>query len=110
MEINEMYIDVKDALKRVGNNMDLYKKLLAQFMEKDHIKPIEEALSAGATKVASDAAHTLKGIAANLSLKKLTEATADLEKNIKDGVEHSDSLAELKQVFYVTSEQIAEII
>ncbi|MDR2590032.1 MAG: Hpt domain-containing protein [Oscillospiraceae bacterium] len=110
MEINDIYIDVQDALKRVANNMDLYKKLLTQFTGGNHINPIEEALNTKAMKTAADAVHTLKGIAANLSLKKLAEVTSTLELDIKNGVDHSKSLAELKQIYYVTSEQIAEII
>jgi len=110
VSIQEEYINVNDALKRIGGSMDLYKRLLNQFSGGDHISPLEEALNTGAIEQASHLVHTLKGVCANLSLVKLTSAAVDLEHKIKDGLDHSDSFAELKQVYYTTSEQIAEIL
>ena len=110
MDINKELINVEDALKRVGGNMDLYKRLLNQFTGGDHINPLEEALSTGAFEDASRFAHTIKGVASNLSLIKLTAAAADLEQKIKNNLDHSDSMAALKQVYYETSQAIAEVI
>ena len=109
MDINKELIDVQDALKRVGGNMDLYKRLLNQFTGGDHITPLEEALSNGAFEDASRLAHTIKGVASNLSLIRLTTAATELEHKIKGGMDHSTCLAELKQAYYATSQAIAEI-
>ena len=109
MDINKEYIDVQDALKRIGGSMDLYKRLLNQFTGGDHIDPLEEALSTGALEEASRLIHTLKGVAANLSLVKLSSVASELEHKVKNGADHSDTLAELKNVYYVTSQQIVEI-
>jgi len=108
--LNEEYIDVKDALKRIGGNMDLYKRLLAQFSGGDHISPLEEALNTGELEEASRLIHTLKGVSANLSLIKLRNVSTEMEHKLKDKLDHSECFAELKQVFYTTSQQIAEII
>jgi len=105
----EEYVDVKDALKRIGGSMDLYKRLLNTFTGGDHIDPIEEALNTGAMDEASRLLHTLKGVAANLSLIKLASIASDLEHKIKEGEEFSDSFAELQQAYYITSQQIAMI-
>ena len=110
MENSEEYINVEDALKRVGGNMGLYKRLLTRFTEEDHIGPLEEALNTGNTEQASHLAHTIKGVSANLSLIKLAAAAADLEHKVKGGLDHSDSFSELKQVYVITSDTIAEII
>jgi len=109
LDINKEYIDVQDALKRIGGSMDLYKRLLNQFTGGDHIDPLEEALSTGALEEASRLIHTLKGVAANLSLVKLSSVASELEHKVKNGADHSDTLAELKNVYYVTSQQIVEI-
>jgi len=110
MENSEEYINVEDALKRVGGNMGLYKRLLTRFTDEDHIAPLEEALITGNTEEASHLAHTIKGVSANLSLIKLAAAAADLEHKVKGGLDHSDSFSELKQVYVITSDKIAEIL
>ena len=105
----EEYVNVKDALRRIGGSMDLYKRLLNQFMGGDHIEPLEEALSSGDTEKASHLVHTLKGVCANLSLVKLADVSVALEHNIKDGEDYTDNLEELKAAYEITSQQIALI-
>ena len=110
MENSEEYINVEDALKRVGGNMGLYKRLLGRFTDEDHISPLEEALNTGNAEEASHLAHTIKGVSANLSLIKLAAVAADLEHKIKGGLDHSDSFSELKQVYAITSDKVEEIM
>jgi len=105
----EEYINVKDALRRIGGSMDLYKRLLNQFIGGDHIEPLEEALKSGDTEKASHLVHTLKGVCANLSLVKLAGVAVDLEHNIKDGEDYTDNFEELKAAYEITSQQIALI-
>jgi len=89
--------------------MDLYKRLLNQFSGGDHIDPLEEALNSGAMEEASRLIHTLKGVAANLSLTKLSATASELEHNVKNGIEHSEAFANLKNAYLITSQQIADI-
>jgi len=105
---NSEYIDVKDALSRIGGSMDLYKRLLKTFTGGDHIGPLEEALSTGSAE-ASSLLHTLKGVAANLSLIKISALAGELEQKVKNGLDHSDTFAELKHAYYATSDEIAKI-
>ena len=109
MDINHEYVNVQDALKRIGGSMDLYKRLLNQFTGGDHIDPLEEALSVGAMEEASRLVHTLKGVAANLSLMKVSSKASELEHNVKNGLDHSEAFAELKNAYYITSQEIAKI-
>ena len=109
MDVNKELIDVQDALKRIGGSMDLYKRLLNQFTGGDHIDPLEEALSTGAFEEASRMIHSLKGVAANLSLLKLTGTAKELEEKIKNGLDHSNAFAELKHTYYETSQEISII-
>ena len=107
---NKEYIDVNDALKRVGGNEGLYKKLLGQFIDSDHIGSLEKALSANNMETAAREAHSIKGISANLSLPMLNKVAAALEQKIKNGEDYAEGLKELKETFDATSEHIKVII
>ena len=109
MDINQEYVNVQDALKRIGGSMDLYKRLLNQFTGSDHIGPLEEALSVGAMDEVSRLVHTLKGVAANLSLMKVSAKAGELEHCVKDGIDHSEVFADLKNAYYITSQEISKI-
>jgi len=110
LDENNVYIDVKDALSRIGGSMDLYKRLLNQFSGGNHIDPLEEALHTGAMDEASKLIHALKGVSANLSLIKLSELAGELEHKVKNGADHSDTFQELKHAYLETSQQIADIM
>ena len=109
MDVNQELVNVQDALKRIGGSMDLYKRLLSSFTGGDHISPLEEALSTGTSEQAAHVIHTLKGTAANLSLTKLSHAATELEHKVKSGEDHSDTLAELKNIYLLTSQEISKI-
>ena len=109
MDINHEYVNVEDALKRIGGSMDLYKRLLNQFTGGDHIDPLEEALSVGAMEEVSRLVHTLKGVAANLSLIKVSAKASELEHCVKNGADHSEAFNELKNAYYITSQEISKI-
>lgn len=103
------YINIDEALSRIGCKMDLYTRLIRQFSKDDYIAPLETALSKGESAEAIRHAHTLKGVASNLSLNKLATAATDLEDALRDGVPHSDALAAVKQAYHKTSQFIAEM-
>ena len=103
------YIDVNDALNRVGGNEGLYKKLLARFGEGNYMEAVCDAIQNGDMEESARAAHTLKGVSANLSLVKIQSVSIELEHAIKDGSDHMAKLDELKQVYSATLDKIAEI-
>jgi len=109
LDINKEYIDVEDALKRIGGSLPLYKRLLASFTGGDHIDPLITALETGAMDDASRMIHTLKGVASNLSLKKLSSVAGELEHKVKDGADYTDTLTELKNSYLVTTQEITKI-
>jgi len=106
---NKEYVNVEDALRRIGGNMALYKKLLQRFIAGNSTETLENALLQGDMEEAAHLAHTLKGVSANLSLTGIRSASINLEQAIKDGLEFSGQFAELKQVFNTTVKIIAEI-
>ena len=109
MELND-YIDVEGALKRVGGNMGLYKKLLGRYVDGKTFDLLNDAIQGGNMEEASHLAHTLKGVCSNLSLNKIAALAADIEQIIKAGSDYNDCLGQLKDACDVTEVKIAELL
>jgi len=103
------YINVDDALKRVGGNKGLFIKLLGRFVDGNHMEALESAVSGGDTEEAAKLAHTLKGVSSNLSLVKVASLSADFEHELKSGGDYTAIFNALKAAYEVTIEKIAEI-
>ena len=86
--------NVQDALGRLMNNKNLYKKLLDKFGAgySDYDAKIAEAFGAGNMEDAMHLSHTMKGLAGNLGAEDLQEASLTLEMIAKGG---PDRLGEL---------------
>ena len=109
MDINAEYIDVDGALKRIGGNMGLFKKLLGRFIEGNNLEPLSEAAKSGNLEEAARLAHTLKGVSSNLSLTKVAALSADIEQLFKNGGDFTACLDELETAYAVTAGMIAEV-
>ena len=83
------YVNVSDALGRLGGNMGLYKMLLKRFDGSEYINEIEESLQNGDREKAVRAAHSLKGVSANLSFEVLRSFSAELEGILASGGDHA---------------------
>jgi HPt (histidine-containing phosphotransfer) domain-containing protein len=84
--------NVPDALGRLMNNKNLYKKLLDKFGA-DYVGYEEKVLTAFAEEKFEDAvhlAHTMKGLAGNLGAAALQEASLTLEVIAKGGSKTPD--------------------
>ena len=109
MSIDTEYMDVENALKRVGGNVALYKKLLKLFLGENHIDELCEAILSD-SEDAGQIAHTVKGVCANLSLVKLRAVAADIEQKCKGGEQCKESIPELRTTFDETVAVIKEYI
>jgi len=80
-------LDVSGALNRLDGDRDLYLWLLRSFVENQTsiATLIEEALSAGDTKLAARHIHTIKGIAGSMGAVALEELSRSLENAIAKG-------------------------
>ena len=107
---SDEYIDINDALSRIGENMSLYKRLLCRFLEENYYEGLIKVLQNGNIEDSARQAHSLKGVSANLSLKKIRAISSELEQLIKNGADYSVCLAELKSAYDITVEKIAEIV
>jgi len=104
-----VYIDFADGVKRVMNNNALYVKLLTKFKTDTNLDNLETAIAAGDMEKARNAAHTLKGLSANLSLTELYKQSLALETQIKGGAADPAQLNTVKTAFAKTLQEIGKL-
>jgi signal transduction histidine kinase/CheY-like chemotaxis protein/HPt (histidine-containing phosphotransfer) domain-containing protein/CHASE3 domain sensor protein len=80
-------VDAADGLMRVGGNAPLYRSLLEQFAagQGDAAARVGAALEGGDRRLAERIAHTVKGVAGNLGLKRIHAAAESLERALRGG-------------------------
>lgn len=99
-------IDVADGVARLMNNMKIYTTVLKKF---DGTKFVADIMAAAETQdyeALQLAAHTLKGAAANLSLKRFHEVSFAIEQCAKDKENPKELLDELQTALQTTSQAI----
>jgi HPt (histidine-containing phosphotransfer) domain-containing protein len=105
-----VYVNEEDGLKRVVNNKKLYVKLLTQFRTGYNLDDLLAFSTAQEWEKAQAAAHTIKGIAANLSLTELFNQSLDVETQIKGKSLKPESLESLKLCFAETLAAVDKVI
>ena len=71
-------IDYAEAMERFGGNEALYLRLAAKFLNDPHFAALDEALERGDLEAAQREAHSLKGVAGNLSFDKLFHVACEM--------------------------------
>jgi HPt (histidine-containing phosphotransfer) domain-containing protein len=105
-----VYINFDEGIKRVMNNAGLYIKLLSKFKTDTKLDELLTLLAAGDYENAQVAAHTLKGVSANLSLTMLFTQVLELETQIKARAVNPDQIETVKTVFNETIQHIDKVI
>lgn len=105
-----VYVNFDEGLKRVMNNTKLYVRLLDKFRTDTRLDELFARLEAGDYEKARIAAHTVKGVAANLSLTELFEKVKDLESQIKEKSVQPGAPDTVKTVFEETLKKVDEVI
>ena len=105
-----VYINVEDGKKRVMNNAKLYVKLLTKFKTDTNLNDLIASAGAQDWEKAQAAAHTIKGIAANLSLMELFNQSLDVETQVKAQSLKNESLESLKVCFAETINAVDKVI
>jgi two-component system, sensor histidine kinase and response regulator len=84
--------DISDALGRLRGKMDLYKRLMRDFAASntDTVTRIRNLIEVGNFESARHEAHTIKGVAGNLSAQDLQRTSANLEAECKRRSEGSE--------------------
>ena len=107
---NVVYVDFTEGIKRVMNNAKLYIKLLTKFKNDTKLDDLETAIVEGDLEKAQGAAHTIKGIAANLSLTELFKQCLEIETQIKAKAVDPGQMETIKAVFAATLQEIDKVI
>lgn len=79
-----MGADYEDVLGRLMNDK-IVKKFLYKFADTKDLEMLKNALAAQDYEIAFRMAHNLKGVCANLSIRKLGASSSDLCEEIRDG-------------------------
>ncbi len=93
-------IDIKDALKMLNIDKDIFKGILIKFLgsNKDTMGKIRAAFESEDWESLMQSAHSLKGSSANIGANDLQEAAYELEKASKDGVVKPPALFLIEKV------------
>ena len=105
-----VYINEEEGKKRVMNNGKLYTKLLVKFKDGTNLDELISMVESQDWEKAQGAAHTIKGIAANLSLTELFNQSLDVETQIKGKSLNPESFEHLKTCFSETLVQVEKVI
>lgn len=103
-------IDIPSAKERFMGNEAMYKKFLYQLPEKNMLGELDEKLAASDAQEAFKVAHTLKGLAGNLSLNHLMEVIGDVVEPLRGGdFPSKEALDTLKEVYEQAVAAIDEV-
>ena len=105
-----IFINEEEGKKRVMNNGKLYAKLLTKFKTDTNLNDLADFVEAQNWEKAQAAIHTVKGIAANLSLTELFNQAIDVEAQIKEKTLKQESVEDLKACFDETLIQVEKVI
>ncbi len=78
-------IDTTDAMDRMDDDADLYKKLALKYLNNTNFVDLTAAMEVKDYDTAYNAAHTLKGVAGNLSFTKLYHIASSVCEALRQG-------------------------
>jgi HPt (histidine-containing phosphotransfer) domain-containing protein len=103
-------LDVADGLSRLMNNKKLYCRLLRGFPGSQMAADIAAAVGDGDHSKVRQAAHTLKGVSANLALSELAGISQQIEMRAKAEETAGDLLPILEQAVTAATAAIARLL
>ncbi len=68
-EFIEAGVDVDEAMHRFMNREDLFIRFMKEYLDDDNLEMLKKSISENNIEEAFNYAHTLKGVAGNLSMK-----------------------------------------
>lgn len=106
----EDVIEIESAKERFMGNNALFLKFLYEFPTRSLFGDLENAIKAGDANTAFEVAHTMKGIAANLSLKAIAGPLHDVVEVLRGRELPSDEQwTALCEAYQLTVDDIAKI-
>ena len=116
MTVRELYdrlgADYDDAIERVFDE-DLLRTFCGMFLEDTSYATLSDALSKKDYPAAFTAAHTLKGVCANLGFTKLYNVSSDLTEALRGGVPKGDvegMFTSVDEEYKITASAVQELL
>jgi signal transduction histidine kinase/CheY-like chemotaxis protein/HPt (histidine-containing phosphotransfer) domain-containing protein len=106
-------LEIRQGLARLGNNEDLFLKLLQDLLKDNGDAPtrLKEQLASGDTDAARGTAHKLRGIANNLGASGIGNCAEGIERRILDGESvDPEQVTELEAALRLVEEQLPELL
>jgi HPt (histidine-containing phosphotransfer) domain-containing protein len=103
-------IDIEDGKARVMNNLKLYLRLVGRFDGAKMVGDISAALKAGDEQEVMNAAHALKGTAANLGFPVVQKIAGEIETGGKSEKDYSALIKQLSEATASLAEAIGRFI
>ena len=109
--LEEAGVDIEDALARFMNNETLMLKMLLRFSEDQNFLQLKKAIEERDVSRAFEAAHALKGLTGNLSLKELYRHVSFITEELRRGEldEAAGRMPGLEKLFQRTMEVLVQI-
>lgn len=103
-------INPNEGIHRLGGKIEIYEKLLNNFLEDEHYGQLIDAIEKKDVEAAFQASHALKGITGNLSMNDLYEALVPLVEDFRAGsMEHVDEfLPAVKEKYNLIVEALSK--
>ena len=105
-----VHVNFAEGVQRVMNNAKLYVRLLAKFKDGTNLNSLKAAFDACDMETIQGELHTLKGLAANLSLTELFAKCLELETQAKGGTLEKDQMETVQAVFDATLREIDKVL
>ena len=86
--------DTKEGLARCMDMEDFYLNLVSMQLDDGNFDKLEEAVAAGDTAEAFEAAHALKGALSNLALTPLAKPASEITERLR----HADAVPDLSDI------------
>lgn len=106
----EYFVNVGEALARVRDNKNLYRKMLDMFLESGDFASLEESLLQKNYGKAADIAHAIKGMTGNLSLTRLYQVSSRLTEELRQELAADETLADFWAAYSKTRVYVEAIV
>lgn len=104
-------IDVDEAMERFMGNEALMMKFLLRFSQDENFAKLKQAMVQEDVQAAFEAAHTLKGVAGNLSMKTFFHQVSDIVEELRSGnlAEAEAKMPDLETVYVRTLDMLRQL-
>ncbi|MDR0434037.1 MAG: Hpt domain-containing protein [Gracilibacteraceae bacterium] len=103
-------INTDAGLRRLRGNKKLYCRMLRMFLAGGECDQLDAALQAADAAAAAEAAHTVKGVAGNLSLDALFETSTALMNELRAGAAAPSSAPAYRAALDSTKNAVRELV